>query len=333
MHPSIKILDVFIGNICNLACQFCDTRSDTFRKGEYDTSLENVKESIDLAVKYFKIEHFSLLGGEPLLYKQKIIEILKHIRSFDKDTPINIATNGMLLSKNIDFIANIIEEYSVCIMVSDHVSKFKDKTKSNQILASVHELGKVLGYKQKDPIDWYNDYHDFKNKKQDPLFQAWLEKKQWQGRPGDEEDSIYYGDGNRGVVYVVYDWFYQNYYLDENNKPKPFNSHSADDSFINGCCSEFCSFLYDKKLYKCGALGTLKRFLTHHNVADDPEWQKYLAYKPVDLTNCTPQEVQRFSDTKHTCIKECTMCPATSSYQMIKTEEKVLPILRNVQAN
>ena len=43
----IKILDVFYGNKCNLACSNCDTRSDTLRG--YDPELDTIKESIRLA--------------------------------------------------------------------------------------------------------------------------------------------------------------------------------------------------------------------------------------------------------------------------------------------
>jgi hypothetical protein len=53
---SLKILDVFIGGKCNLACFQCDTRSDVIRSGEYDQSTEDIIEGIRLAQKHFKIE-------------------------------------------------------------------------------------------------------------------------------------------------------------------------------------------------------------------------------------------------------------------------------------
>lgn len=328
MRPSIKILDIFYGNTCNLACNQCDVRSDIFSKGQHDKTLENILEGIDLAVKHFEIQEFSLLGGEPLLYKPRIQDILTHIRSFDKTTKINIPTNGLLLKKNLEFVANLIETYNVTIMVSDHVNEFKDKTKSNEIVESVHELGKLLGYERNDPINYYLNFHDFANKRNDPLFNQWLKRKMPNGYDIDDTD-IYYNNGNKGVYYIIYDWFFANHYFDESNNPKPFNSHDPNLSYSQGCSSEFCSYMYDKKIYKCAALGTLKRFLTHHNSLDDPDWQKYLSYKPLDLISCTPEEVQKFSDTKYTCISECTMCPS-SGQKIVKTEEMVLPKLRNV---
>jgi hypothetical protein len=81
----------------------------------------------------------------------------------------------------------------------------------------------------------------------------------------------------------------------------------------------------DKKLYKCGSLGTLERFLTHHESLDDPDWQKYLQYKPLDLTTCTLEQAQEFSKMKFYSNDACDMCPTESKW-FIKTEEKVLPI-------
>ena len=332
MSPSLKILDVFYGNVCNLACNQCDVRSDIWGKGQHDKSLENILEGVDLAVKYFEIQEFSLLGGEPLLYKDTIIKILDHIKSFDTTTKINVPTNGMLLNKNLDFVANLIDKYNVMLQVSDHVSVFKNKSKSEELVECVHKLGKMLNLKTKPSVTYYTEYHDMNNKRQDPIFQKWIDIKTPGGYPEDdeEESSIYYNDGNKGIYYSIYDWFFANHYMDENNKPKPFNSPSAEYSYLRGCSSEFCSYMYDKKIYKCASLGTLQRFLKHHGVLDDPDWQKYLAYKPLDLTNCTQEEVENFSNTKHSCVKECTMCPATSDHKIVKTEEMVLRNLRNV---
>ena len=55
MQSYLKILDVFIGNKCNLACEQCDTRSDIIRTKDYDPSLEEIKEGIALAQKHFRI--------------------------------------------------------------------------------------------------------------------------------------------------------------------------------------------------------------------------------------------------------------------------------------
>jgi len=68
-----------------------------------------------------------------------------------------------------------------------------------------------------------------------------------------------------------------------------------------------------------------KNFLERHNAVDDEEWQKFLAYKPLDLTNCTDEEVENFSISKYKPISECSMCPSSQN-EVILTEENVLPI-------
>jgi organic radical activating enzyme len=52
---SLKILDVFIGGKCNLACYQCDTRSDVIRTDEYDQDINTILQSIRLAQKHFQI--------------------------------------------------------------------------------------------------------------------------------------------------------------------------------------------------------------------------------------------------------------------------------------
>ena len=73
MNNSIKILDVFYGNKCQLACAHCDTRSDYIRNGEFDPTLENILESVTLASEQFNVECWSVLGGEPFLYKDTVL--------------------------------------------------------------------------------------------------------------------------------------------------------------------------------------------------------------------------------------------------------------------
>jgi organic radical activating enzyme len=325
MQPSIKILDVFIGNMCNLSCFQCDTRSDIIKNHEYDSNLDSIKQGIILASNRFKIHEYSLLGGEPLLYKERVTELLKFIRSFDQDTVINLPTNGLLLSKNKKFVVELIKNYKICVMVSDHCFEFKDKTMSNKIIKTVHEIGRMLNYSVQDPLLYLKYIHDFDNQQNDPLFQKWLDKKYPQGIDRTLDREILYSKDKQGIFYTVYDKFLSHYYLDGYKKPKPFDSNNIEESYFNNCCSEMCSYLYDKKIYKCGALGTLERFLKYHNSLNDSAWQKYLTYKPIDLENCTDQEIENFSKTKHSPIKQCAMCPSSNKHTIIKSEEMVLP--------
>lgn len=316
---SLRILDVFYGNKCNLTCYQCDTRSDIFRKGEHDSNIDTIKEGVVLASKHFKIENYSLLGGEPLLNIEIVTELLKFIRSFDKHTPILMPTNGSLIDRNFDVVKDWLTNYGVRLSVCDHFSAFEDKDRSNQVKLASYRLADSLGMTEGNPRDFHYDVLNFGSS--DENWVQWITPRQ--SEFSDSENERYWAKENFSIFLHDQDYFQQHHYFSK-NKPKPFAEGDPEASYRNGCCSPFCTYLYDKKLYKCGALGTLERFLRHHDAIDDPAWFKYLSYKPLDLVNCTEEEVKVFSDTKFKAIAECDMCPA-SGQEYRKTPETTLP--------
>lgn len=295
---SIKILDIFIGNKCNLSCFQCDTRSDIVKSKSFDPSIESIKQGITLAQQYFNIEHYSLLGGEPLFYMDKVKEIVAFIRSFDSTTPILLPTNGKMIDKKANELSALISQYNLTLMVCNHFSAFEDKTLSTELTANVVKFVKQMRLTES---------------KQHLFFDQIIDKGLYVNEQG--KVTLFFRDQ---------DYFQSNYYL-ENNKPKPFASGDSDASYANGCCSPFCSFLRDSKLYKCAALATVRTLLEHHDSLNDPAWEKYLNYEPLDLTNCTPEEVAHFSNTKYRSIEQCDMCPSQSK-SFTKTKATVIPI-------
>ena len=322
MQPNLKILDIFIGNMCNLTCFQCDTRSDVIRTTKYDPDMISIKRSILLAEQCFEIETYSILGGEPLIYLDTVTEIVKFIREHNPTARILVPSNGTLLERKLEYVANLITTYNVCFAICDHFAAFPDKTRSNEIKKYTKLLVDRLQFSSQDPMEFFNDWLDWKNVKQDNLWQNFLNARR------DMMDCHYtdevWTNGTAWVHYKDQQEFQSHYYFN-NGKPKPFMSSDPQASYINSCCSTFCSFLHDGKLYKCGALGTLERFLEHYNAKDDTDWQKYLAYKPLDLANCTDEEIVEFSNTKYTSVAVCDMCPSTTQ-KYIKTPETVIPI-------
>ena len=312
----IKILDVFYGNNCNLACSHCDTRSDEISSN--GPSLEIIKESVRLANQKFDVENWSVLGGEPLLYKDKVLEIIKYIRSFEPNKTIFMSTNGMLLDKNIEWVANLIKEYRVWVQVCNHTSVFSSKDK---IVNAVHKVGNLCNITQTEPayLWWYNIM------KLETGTDNWKEYVRSKGIDITNRDpnDVTYMKENYGIHYMESTEF-QSIYNIENGVPKPFNSNPQD-AYKNSCPSQFCAFLYNKKVYKCAALGTLRNFLEKKNLLEDADWQKYLNYKPVDLETDSPEE---FSKTHYCSVKECSMCPG--SYKgIVKDKINVLPIYKD----
>ena len=112
---SIKILDIFIGNKCNLSCLYCDTRSDVIKSKTYDPTIESIIEGIDLAKNKFHIDNYSILGGEALFYLDKLETIARHIRSFDQHTNILVPTNGRMIDKKLNEIKETNNQYNFII--------------------------------------------------------------------------------------------------------------------------------------------------------------------------------------------------------------------------
>jgi len=323
MNRHVKILDIFYGNKCNLACDQCDTRSEHLGKGEYDPTLENIKEGILLANEKFDVENWSVLGGEPFLYIDTVVEILKFLRSIEPNKTIFFPTNGLLLEKNLDLAADLIKEFGVWIQVCNHTAAFKNKKLSNKILNSVYKLAEKTGIPKADPTtQWWYNIMNYDSGTEG--WQIYLKTKNIDITNTNPNDAAWI-DGNKGIYYMEALNFQSLHYTDPYGNLKPFNSNDPTASYWNSCPSSFCALLYDKKVYKCAALGTIRNLLDKQGQLDDTEWQPYLNYKPVDLVSCTDKEVVQFADTHYCQIDECSMCPS-KSIEIIKTEEKVLPI-------
>ncbi|MCM8801302.1 MAG: 7-carboxy-7-deazaguanine synthase QueE [Candidatus Omnitrophica bacterium] len=85
---------------CNLNCQFCDTKLDSFREYQPEELLQELR-----SFNKEDIHSISFTGGEPLLQKDFLKEYLRSIQQ--KDFKIYLETNGTLpeeLSQIIDYI-------------------------------------------------------------------------------------------------------------------------------------------------------------------------------------------------------------------------------------
>lgn len=112
-----------------------------------------------------------------------------------------------------------------------------------------------------------------------------------------------------GIYYMEAHSFQKIHNKDSLGKLRPFNEGDPESSYWQGCPSCFCAMLYNKKVYKCGALGTLINVLTKTGQLNDEDWQPYIDYKPVDLTLNDPTSIRNFYDQHYSHIDACNMCP------------------------
>lgn len=322
--PSLKILDIFIGNRCNLACEQCDTRSDVFRKDKSkDPSFSEICESIILADKYFEVETYSTLGGEPLLFFDFTEKVIKFIREINSEARIVFSTNGMLIPKYLEKIVKLVDECDVSIGITDHFAGFEDKKLSNQINQNVLKLVDALGYDKIDGVKFFKEWLNLESYDQDKNWDRFLKN-----RPNfleGHENNIAFGTKDKWIWFHPQSHFQAHYYRDEHGSPKPFITNDSKGSYFRGCCSMFCSFMNKGKIYKCAPLGTLENFLSKENVLEDKDWEKYLSYTPLDLKNCTQQDIEDFSNNKFRESDMCDMCPNSGNNYFLKTPDKVLP--------
>lgn len=322
MPREIKILDVFYGNRCNLTCNQCDTRSDYIRKGQYDPTIEDIKRGIDLANKTFDVQKWSVLGGEPLMYLDVVTEIVAHIRSIEPNKVIFFPTNGALLDRHMDRVVELVKKYNLWVQVCNHFVSFKDQTKSNKVKDNVRELARRLEIpKSEKSQQWWIDIMDYG--RGSDQWQEFLDRKKFD-IDNDSTDEAWIKE-NYGVYYMEAGEFQTIQRFDAYGKPKPFTDNDPEGSYWNSCPSVFCAMLYNKKVYKCAALATLRNFLEMKGSLDDPDWAPYINYKPVDLENHTEEEADYFGSTHYCHIEECAMCPSSHT-PILKTEERVLPV-------
>jgi organic radical activating enzyme len=78
-------------NRCNLDCMYCDT---DFESGNIKANTEDFVEKIKLFMKNYPIKQICFTGGEPLLFIDDMIQIIKVL---NKPTDVKIETNGTIL--------------------------------------------------------------------------------------------------------------------------------------------------------------------------------------------------------------------------------------------
>jgi MoaA/NifB/PqqE/SkfB family radical SAM enzyme len=94
-----QVIYYLMNNTCNYRCIFCDHwKMGQNDKIEKHLPIETVRNIIDQAASW-KIMNFGISGGEPLLFKDKLFEILEYANR--KGLYTHFGSNGKLLTKEI----------------------------------------------------------------------------------------------------------------------------------------------------------------------------------------------------------------------------------------
>lgn len=321
MNPYIKILDIFYGGKCNLACDQCETRSEVHDDSDPDPQVEDIILGLRSAKEKFEIDVYGLIGGEPLLYLDRIEEIAQAVRAQDEDKILLCSTNGLLLDKRFNEVARLIDQYQISFCVSNHFAAFADTSLSDRVQSNFKSLAEGLGFARQQDDRLFTQI--LADSRDDPTSIFW--KTLFNNQATDDWQFLY----KKNNVFLYYNnqrEFKRNHWTDSQGNPKPFATNDPERSYREGCSGPLCSLLVGTKLYKCSALANLKKLLKHHQVLDDPDWAKYLSYQPLDLLAYNENEIKKFSDTKFCAVDQCDMCSTGDDVWFTKTPDKVLKI-------
>ena len=112
----LERLNVHTHNGCNLKCSGCNHHSQLFSpKATID--VKQLLLDLEIFLAKCKVLRVHVLGGEPLLNPSGTQQVLTFL--LQKDVTVRLITNGLLLQKNIDWLAPLISQ-GVELNVSIH---------------------------------------------------------------------------------------------------------------------------------------------------------------------------------------------------------------------
>ena len=275
----LQIVQVMIGWKCNLSCQDCFSGVDILRnKIDHEPEVNDIIKSIDDLSNYVNnvTNLFTVSGGEPMLYWDKVKPVVRHIRKKFPLAKIMINSNGRLLHKHKDDLIDFLKEIqNISIGLANHASEFPD-----------------------DPVGqaYHNDLDKF-------FSDSRLNK----------NHPMHYDIPDNDVNFHWNIWpdGFTAQWKRVGDKIKPFATKNPRKSMEHGCIGDVCAMLSDdSKLYKCARLAVLPTILKRIGQLDDPDWQPYLSYQPVDVSdNNAWADIYKFAEEEGKPISECDMCP------------------------
>jgi MoaA/NifB/PqqE/SkfB family radical SAM enzyme len=135
-------IEYHVTDRCNLNCKSCSHYSNLKSTNkEIPKNFEKIKHDFDKIWKLTNegspdcIEKVTLLGGEPLLFKQLVptIDYVKHLFPYDYDEgTLQIVTNGILLEKMKDDFWECLRRNNITVCLSIYPTDFTGKKLNHQ---------------------------------------------------------------------------------------------------------------------------------------------------------------------------------------------------------
>ena len=220
-------IEYHVTDRCNLKCKSCSHFSNlTSTNKEIPKNFAKIQDDFQKIWEITEngspdcIEKVTLLGGEPLLFKQLIptIDYVKHLFPYDYDEgPLQIVTNGILIPKQKKEFWECLRRNKVVVCLSIYPTDFTGKKLDHKVFMEI--LDKEI------PGQWY-----------------WYSAGPRREIPENEEDF-----GLSGQAFSS-KWLHSHY--DENYEQYAIDCHWR----------KTCTHLVDNKIYMCPLIAYWKYF-------------------------------------------------------------------------
>lgn len=311
--------EFYITNVCNLNCPRCNRFNNYVFSGHY--SWDEFKDEYTKWSKILDVEKIGILGGEPFSHPD-LEKWVRGIANLWPKSKIEIVTNGTYQDKIQDFYS-ILKEYNGRISLDINWHK-NDRTLINELKDSMLQ-GAVTETITFNKTLWQQCYNAISG----PSWPKCDTPDEFKQLP------LHIQEECSTVHNFSYDIFLDNTayisYRDQNNvliaisKADYFNEPTlkfdgAEFSLYNSvpkealeiCYSKKCHHFVDGKLYKCGPLAVLPKFLEQYDVNLTSKQRDLIeSYQPA-AADWSATDLDMFFKNLKTVevIDQCSICPS-----------------------
>lgn len=277
-RPMTRLLSIHTINGCNLSCRGCNHNSSLL-SAKSTVDIDQVIRDIETILpKIYVWSHVSVIGGEPLLEPRtkEVVKVCRELCYGERGTqPCNVKlfSNGSRLLQEKEWIVDEML-LGVVFRLTFHKPPYTDEGAKDWERAY-----EFIQYCISRNVDITNTLE---------LSEAYLQS--WDKKPRMWFDLLKYNFHDDGKI---------TYHPHEDGQPE--------NSFKHCTCPN--SQLYNGYLWKCPMISYLRESLEATGQLKDPEWQKYLDYKPTSINDSADAIRNSFQEVLEP-HEICNMCPA-----------------------
>lgn len=135
-------LECDVVDACNLSCKDCSHISPMFAKNSY--SFQEFEADINQLSQVLKVKSFTILGGEPLMLGEKLIDYVETLRNSGISEYINLVTNGLLLHRYPN-VLSIFDTVRVSVYPHKQKQNILDWIQQSELTNIKYELINTFG--------------------------------------------------------------------------------------------------------------------------------------------------------------------------------------------